>query len=165
MPRDDVDTLVISQMKTLGSGTTGTAWARAGPTAAFTPARRRPASCNNGYGTVVGGSRRWTRTSDGMPDYWESALGSNPNVADSLTPGIGGYTKLENYLNWLATPHASAPKNSLVDVDLWQFTAGFTNASPTYSVMLPTNGTRHFAGRRPHGGIHGGRKFLRAREF
>ncbi len=46
---------------------------------------------------------------DGMPDYWETAHGLNPNVADhngtnlsvNIT-GIAGYTNLECYLNCLA---------------------------------------------------------------
>lgn len=46
---------------------------------------------------------------DGMPDYWETAHGLNPSVADhngsdvsvSIT-GISGYTNLECYLNCLA---------------------------------------------------------------
>ena len=41
----------------------------------------------------------------------------------------------------LAAPHAVAPKNSFVDVDLRQYTGGFTNVSPVYAAFAPTNGT------------------------
>ncbi len=64
--------------------------------------------------------RRWPRRNcwrhapkdtdgDGMPDYWEIATGSNPNVADNNKPTSAG-TRLEEYLNWLAAPHAVIPK-------------------------------------------------------
>ena len=75
-----------------------------------------------------------------MPDYWEQALGSIHNVADSLTPGVGGYTRLENYLNWLAAPHAVAPKNSLVDVDCGNTPAASPTSSPIYTAFAATNG-------------------------
>ena len=64
-------------------------------------------------------------------------------MADSLTPGTGGYTKLENYLNWLAGPHAVASKNSFVDVDLQQYTSRFTNVGPVYAVFSPTTARSH----------------------
>ncbi len=39
---------------------------------------------------------------DGMPDYWETANGLNPNDAsDGKIVGSDGYTNLENYLNSL----------------------------------------------------------------
>lgn len=84
---------------------------------------------------------------DGMPDWWELAKGLNPNSApgdfsDSNGDSDGdGYSNLEDYLNWLAAPHVDCARNSSVDVDLTQFTRGFTNNSPAYSAMSPTNGT------------------------
>jgi hypothetical protein len=46
---------------------------------------------------------------DGMPDYWETLQGLNPNVADHngtnlsvAITGVAGYTNLECYLNCLA---------------------------------------------------------------
>jgi autotransporter-associated beta strand protein len=132
LPQDQVDQNVLDDVTSLGTvGKGGGLWTTQTSTGLG----------NNGYGVITNGTLPVDTDGDGMPDYWELAMGSNPNVADSLTPGTGGYTKLENYLNWLAAPHSVAPKNSLVDVDLRQYTGGFTNASPVYSVMLPTNGT------------------------
>jgi hypothetical protein len=91
---------------------------RPGRAAAFTTTRLPPASATTATASSMAAPTPLDSDQDGMPDYWELALGSNPNVADSLTPGTGGYTKLENYLNWLAGPHAVASKNSFVDVDL-----------------------------------------------
>jgi len=84
---------------------------------------------------------------DGMPDWWELAKGLNPNstpgdFSDSNgDPDGDGYSNLEDYLNWLAAIHVDGMRNTNVDVDLTQFTRGFTNNSPTYVVSNPTNGS------------------------
>jgi len=140
MPHDQLDDLVVSQVKTLGYGTDGTGVGTAGPSGLYNNEGQTGLG-NGGFGVLTGGAAPLDTDQDGMPDYWEQALGSNPNVADSLTPGVGGYTKLENYLNWLAVPHAVASKNSFVDVDLRQYTGGFTNVSPVYAAFGPTNGS------------------------
>ena len=79
--------------------------------------------------------------SDGMPDYWETAAGLNPNLATdrNLTNVISGYTRLEDYLNWLADAHALCDRNGTVDVSLRTATGGATNL--TYAVANGTNGT------------------------
>ena len=141
LPRDQLDSLILSQIKTLGNGPTGTGAGTAGPGGGLYFDQTSTGLGNNGYGVLNGGTVPLDSDQDGMPDYWEQALGSNPNVADSLTPGTGGYTKLENYLNWLAAPHAVASKNSFVDVDLRQYATGFTNVSPVYASFAPTNGS------------------------
>jgi Bacterial Ig domain len=76
---------------------------------------------------------------DGMPDFWETALGSDiNNAADRNDLMTDGYTRLEWYLNWLAGPHARVT-NSFVDVELRQYADGLT--SPSFSVSSPSNGT------------------------
>ncbi len=79
--------------------------------------------------------------SDGMPDYWELAMGLNPNLASDRndTDAITGYTRLEDYLNWLADPHALCDRNGTVDVSLRVATGGTTNL--TYTVAGASNGT------------------------
>ncbi len=141
VPYDQLDSLIISQIETLGHGTTGTGPGTAGPGGGLYFDQTSTGLGNNGYGTLNGGTAPLDSDQDGIPDYWEQALGSNPDVADSLVPGTGGYTRLENYLNWLAAPHALASKNSFVDVDLRQYTGGFTNFSPVYAAFTATNGT------------------------
>jgi len=76
-----------------------------------------------------------------MPDYWETAVGLNPNLATdrNLTNAITGYTRLEDYLNWLADAHAVCNRNGTVDVSLRTATGGATNL--TYAVTNGTNGT------------------------
>lgn len=84
---------------------------------------------------------------DGMPDWWELAKGLNPNSAPgdfsdaNGDPDGDGFTNLEDYLNWLAAIHVDGTRGTNVDVELTQFTRGFTNNTPTYLVMSPTNGT------------------------
>ena len=131
-PRDQVDANVLGDVTSLGTAGMGVGlWTTQASTGL----------ANDGYGVITPGTPPVDTDGDGVPDYFEIAAGSNPNVADSLTPGTGGYTKLENYLNWLAGPHVLAPVNSRVNVDLRQYTIGFTNDSPVYAVFAPTNGT------------------------
>lgn len=84
---------------------------------------------------------------DGLPDWWERIKGLNPNsppgdFSDSNgDPDGDGYSNLEDYLNWLAGIHADCPANGSVDLDLTQFTRGFTNHSPVYTLSSPANGT------------------------
>ena len=95
----------------------------------------------SGPGTVKNGVAPLDTDQDGMPDYWEAALGMSTNAPNNNDASAGGYTKLEDYLNWLADPHGVALTNTPVHVDLRQFTRGFTNSSPAYSVSNAANGT------------------------
>jgi autotransporter-associated beta strand protein len=131
-PADQVDQLVFNDVMSLGTSGMG---------AGLWTSQTQTGLGNNGYGVITPGTAAVDTDGDGIPDYYEEATGSNPNLADSLTPGMGGYTKLENYLNWLATPNATTTTNTPIFVDLSQYARGFTNASPVYSVNNPTNGT------------------------
>lgn len=77
---------------------------------------------------------------DGLPDYWETALGQNPYVANNNATNADGYTDLEHYLNWLLEPRAVGAANGFVDVNLRNFTQGMAN-NASYTVSNPTNGT------------------------
>jgi autotransporter-associated beta strand protein len=99
----------------------------------------------NGPGQVRNGTPYADTDNDGMPDFWENGTGSNPSVANNNdpSPSGSGYTRLEDYLNWLAEPHGIALTNTNVVVDLRQFTRGWVvvNHNPVWSVSSPTNGT------------------------
>ena len=88
----------------------------------------------------------WDSDHDGLPDWWELLKGWNPNsppgdFSDSNgDPDGDEYTNLEDYLNWLAAIHVDCLRNSNMDVDLTQFTRGFTNNMPNYAVSNSTNG-------------------------
>lgn len=78
---------------------------------------------------------------DGMPDWWETACGLNPNVADNNTDSNNdGYTALEDYLNWMAEPHYIVPEGEDVRINLAALFAGFSN-NP-YFDCAPVDGCR-----------------------
>jgi hypothetical protein len=89
---------------------------------------------------------------DGLPDWWEALKGLNTNsppgdFSDANADLAGdGYTELERYLNWLAQPHYDCATGATLNVELTQYTRGFTNNSPVYSVFAATNGTVALSG-------------------
>jgi len=142
LPRDELDTLIINQVKTLGNGPTGTGAGTAGPSGGLYTSQAQTGLGNNGYGTIAGGAPPVDSDGDGMPDFWEATvagLDAN-NVNDSTNLTLSGYTQLELYLNWLAGPHVVANTN-VVNVELSQYASGFTNASPVYVVSGGINGS------------------------
>ncbi|MGH7950301.1 MAG: autotransporter-associated beta strand repeat-containing protein [Limisphaerales bacterium] len=140
LPRDQMDNLVVSQVKTLGNGTTGTGAGTVGPDGGLYTSQSQTGLGNNGYGVINGGIPATDSDGDGMPDFWELTVGLNPYADDAMTIAADGYANIEHYLNWLADPHAQTATNTSVDVDLWNYTSGFTNASPVYSVNNASNG-------------------------
>jgi autotransporter-associated beta strand protein len=140
LPYDQLDSLIISQIKTLGNGTVGTGAGTAGPGSSLYYDQTSTGLGNNGYGVINSGIPETDSDGDGMPDYWELANGLSITSNDAMTIAADGYANIEHYLNWLADPHAKTATNTAVDVDLWQYTSGFTNASPTYSVANASNG-------------------------
>jgi autotransporter-associated beta strand protein len=130
-PRDQVDNVILDEVRTVGTG---------GPNP-LPSSQTVTGLGNSGFGTINGGVIPLDTDQDGMPDYWEAVAGSNPSSADAMVIGGDGYARIENYLNWLAEPHALTQTNTIIDVDLRQYAGGFTNAAPTYFLDQPTNGT------------------------
>ncbi len=140
-PRDEIDSLLLSQIKTLGNGATGNGAGTAGPGGGLYTSQASTGLGNNGYGTIAGGAPPVDSDNDGLPDFWEDAVGLNSNNSlDSTNLTLSGYTQLEIYFNWLAGPHLVANTNVL-NIDLLQYASGFTNASPAYTVSAPVNGS------------------------
>lgn len=78
--------------------------------------------------------------SDGMPDYWELAMGLNPaNAADRNLVNSEGYTRLEEYLNWKGAPHAMCDRNGTTTINLREMFGGLTNVM--YQVVAVSNCT------------------------
>jgi len=75
---------------------------------------------------------------DGMPDYWERNLGLNPSVANNNHTNAGGYTDLEDYLNFLAAPHSFGGVNASNLTNLRNLTGNDSNL--VFTVTNPTNG-------------------------
>ena len=120
---------------------------------------------NNGFGTLNGTTPPTDSDLDGMPDVWEITLNglggmvynvaaddhntvfSAGQIANTFFPAgtPTGYTYLEEYLHFLAVPHATVAKNtagapSFQTVDLRKFTDGFANA-PQFTLAGFVNGT------------------------
>ncbi len=130
-PRDAMDNLIMNEVRTVGVS---------GPYPLPT-SQTRTGLPNNGFGYLASGTPPLDTDQDGMPDYWEVATGANPNANDAMIIGTDGYARIEHYLNWLAEPHALTVTNTSVDIELWLYTSGFTNATPIYYVDNPTNGS------------------------
>lgn len=116
---------------------------------------------NAGMGTLNSTAAPVDSDKDGMPDFYEIALGWNaaaqdhntalPNSGGFLTGAtfmpagtVSGYTRLEEYLHYKAIPHGTVAKNTAaeptsVQVDLRKFTSGFS-ASPVFAVSNITGG-------------------------
>ena len=117
---------------------------------------------NNGFGTLNTAAAPTDTDGDGMPDYWELTVGSDPAVQNHNTvftnngsivtastffpPSTpAGYTYLEEYLHFCAIPHAAIAKStaaqpSSITVDLRKYTRGFS-VGPQFSISGSYGGT------------------------
>ena len=141
LPRDPLDALIVSQVLTLGKGTTGLGANTVGPDGALYTSQAQTGLPNQGYGTILGGTKPADADNDGMPDAWEKAVGSDPAKADGTSKSADGYTLIEGYLNWLAEPHASSSAGAAVAIDLSAYATGFGAVSPVYAVKDAQGGT------------------------
>ena len=116
---------------------------------------------NGGFGTLNSAAAPLDTDKDGMPDYYETALGWSAGTDDHNTAlassggvitgttffptgTVAGYTRLEEYLHFLAIPHGTLAKNvtgtpSSIAVDMRKFTSGFS-AAPTFTVANVSGG-------------------------
>ena len=56
---------------------------------------------NNGWGEVIAGKAATDSDKDGMPDYFEEAMGYDKSKDDAMTKESDGYVRIEKYINWL----------------------------------------------------------------
>ena len=93
--RDEVDQRLIAELQSAG---------KLGQTI-----RRETDPPMNGVGVIRGGVTPKDTDQDGMPDDWEQAQNLDPkNPEDRNRVADDGYTRLEQFLNGLASPRASA---------------------------------------------------------
>jgi fibronectin type 3 domain-containing protein len=150
LPRDEVDSLVLNQVKTLGSGPAGTGTGAAGPGGGLYTSQTQTGLGNNGYGTISGGTAATDTDQDGLPDYWETAIGTSISTDNHTSPVPAGayvtnvpagYTLLDEYLHFLTIPHAIVAMNGSTDADLRNFTSGFDKTPVAFTLSNITNGT------------------------
>ncbi len=73
----------------------------------------------------------WDTDLDGIPDWFEDLVGTDPYTANNNEDRDGDfYTDLEEYLAWIAVPNFIAEK--AVDITLSDYFAGYK--SPTYEI-------------------------------
>ena len=117
---------------------------------------------NGGFGTLISSPAPTDTDQDGMPDYWEKAVGYSHTIANNNTvmansggfvtgttyfpPNTpAGYTQLEEYLHYMAIPHRAVLKDNALDIDLSRYTKGFTS-SPSFTVASVLGGTVTLSG-------------------
>ncbi|MBN2576712.1 MAG: T9SS C-terminal target domain-containing protein [Deltaproteobacteria bacterium] len=94
----------------------------------------------------------WDSDGDGLPDFWEKQVGSNPSSQagdfsdGNADPDGDGYTRLDDYLQWMAKPHFFTNPGAEVAIDLAQTFVGYTS-SPSYSSSEVVNGTVSISGK------------------
>ena len=68
----------------------------------------------------------WDTDQDGMPDWWEHCVGSDPqNANHNDDPDGDGWTLLEDYLEFMAHPYVIVQPRQSVTIDLREHFAGF----------------------------------------
>lgn len=123
LPYDDIDSLVWYQMSTLGSA--GKLVQKISDMGLKT---------NDGWGEVIAGKAETDSDKDGMPDYFEKAMGYDSAKDDAMNKAQDGYVYIEKYINWLGAMHMKATAGQTADFDLRSITRGFQGVAPTYKV-------------------------------
>ncbi|WP_410493116.1 polysaccharide lyase family 1 protein [Catalinimonas alkaloidigena] len=81
----------------------------------------------------------WDSDHDGLPDWWETAKGLNPNSArgdftdTNLDEDRDGFTQLDDYLDWMAQPHYFVKTGESLSIPVAPLFRGFTEG-PSYSI-------------------------------
>ena len=83
----------------------------------------------------------WDTDQDGIPDWFETAVGTNPAVANNNDDRDGDYyTDLEEYLNWVAVPNFRLQVGEEVTISLKPYFAGYKNFKIVDDGIRPSNG-------------------------
>ena len=130
LPYDDIDSLVWYQVNTLG--TAGALVKSVGAMGLKT---------NNGWGEVIAGKAATDSDKDGMPDYFEDAMGYDKSKDDAMAKESDGYVRIEKYINWIGASHMRIADDASRNFDLRTITRGFQEVKPTYSVSAAENGS------------------------
>lgn len=94
------------------------------------------------------GSKPTDTDNDGMPDWWENANGTNPNVNDACTKASNGYLNIENYINSITAENRQFFLRQPINVSLKSATTStltvgwrdYTYAEDGFAVEVLLNG-------------------------
>ncbi|MFC0778012.1 T9SS type A sorting domain-containing protein [Flavobacterium sp. HJSW_4] len=95
--------------------------------------------------------QNWDSDQDGLPNWWETIIGTNLNSAvgdfsdANADPDLDGYTNLDKYLQWMSEPHYDAVLGNKIYIDIQKLSRGFTNGV-SYSLSQVTNGNATLSG-------------------
>lgn len=87
----------------------------------------------------------WDTDQDGMPDWFEKVIGSDPLTANQNDdPDKDGWTLLEDYFEFMAHPYLIVAPNSTQTIDVKPYFMGFYGqnghaVTPIYSVATASN--------------------------
>lgn len=99
--------------------------------------RRRTKGCEGFDGLGLAEEHRpdgYDDDGDGMPNWWETAVGTDPATADNNGDDDGdGYTNLEDYLNWMACPNFTINEHGTVTIDMKEYFRGYNN-KPSFNI-------------------------------
>lgn len=130
LPYDDIDSLIWHQAGTLGK-----------EGALVKSVADMGLSANNGWGEVLAGEVPVDSDGDGMPDYFEEAMGYDKSKDDATSKAADGYLFIEKYINWLGAMHTRVKQDSSTTFDLRTITRGFQDVSPVYAVEALDGGS------------------------
>jgi len=123
LPYDDIDSLIWYQASTLGA-----------EGALVKSVADMGIKENNGWGYVQTGKAPQDTDKDGIPDYFEEAMGYDKTKDDAMIIESDGYARIEKYINWLGSMHTRVLQNVPSIFDLRSVTRGFQDVAPIYSV-------------------------------
>jgi hypothetical protein len=114
----------------------------------------------DGFGVLESAPAPLDTDHDGMPDAYENALGwaadRDDHNAPLAVPAIdsianattflpadspSGYTRLDEYLHFKASPHAVVASASPLQIDLSRYTLGFNSLAPAFTLSDVVGGT------------------------
>ena len=83
----------------------------------------------------------WDTDGDGLPDWYEQTLGTDPATPNNNADQDGnGYTDLEDYLEYLAHPHFRMVTGQELSIDLRPYFAGSREFTVVDDGVRPTDG-------------------------
>ncbi|MFC4392421.1 T9SS type A sorting domain-containing protein [Flavobacterium quisquiliarum] len=96
------------------------------------------------YPTVVRDAN-WDTDQDGLPNWWETIIGTNVNSAigdfsdANADTDQDGYTNLDKYLQWMSLPHYETTQGAKIDINIQKLSRGFTSGV-SYAISNVVNG-------------------------